>query len=110
MSLQTLIFKTNGSGVEYPYGPKKVITFNGAPSSIQIFKTNFTTTKVQIQNKVNWSKEQLEVINSYQKAGYRLNVLQNNGNLQLSGYDTNTTIEIMKVIYVALMNSKNNSK
>jgi hypothetical protein len=101
--LQTLIFKTNGKGIQYPYGPKKVITFKGASKSIQIYKTTPFTTKIHITSKNGWNEAQMNIINFYQKAGYRLNILQHNDNIQLNGFNEETTINILKTIYISLM-------
>jgi hypothetical protein len=121
------VFEGNGRGNHrYPYGAKEVFMFPNSTHSVQIYKSGTEKTNVHIaksitgtfgsnQNKVFgisdvWTEEQLQIIKSYQRAGYRLNILQSNGNLHLSGYSTEETIEIMKAIYVALMVSNTQPK
>jgi hypothetical protein len=125
--LKHYVFEGNGRGNHrYPYGAKKVFMFPNSTHSVQIYKSGTKKTNVHIaksitgtfgsnQNKVFgisdvWTEEQLQIIKSYQRAGYRLNILQSNGNLHLSGYSTEETIEIMKAIYVALMVSNTQPK
>ena len=118
--LKHYVFEGNGRGNHrYPYGAKIVFMFPNSTHSLQIYKSSAIKTNVHIaksitgtfgsnQNKISgisdvWTEEQLQIIKFYQRAGYNLNILQSNGNLHLSGYSTEETIEIMKVIYVALM-------
>jgi hypothetical protein len=125
--LKHYVFEGNGRGNHrYPYGAKEVFMFPNSTHSVQIYKSGTEKTNVHIaksitgtfgsnQNKVFgisdvWTEEQLQIIKSYQRAGYRLNILQSNGNLHLSGYSTEETIEIMKAIYVALMVSNTQPK
>lgn len=122
--LKHYVFEGNGRGNHrYPYGAKEVFMFPNSTHSVQIYKSGPEKTNVHIaksitgtfgsnQNKVFgisdvWTEEQLQIIKSYQRAGYCLNILQSNGNLHLSGYSTEKTIEIMKAIYVALMVGNN---
>ena len=118
--LKHYVFQGNGRGNHhYLHGAKEVFMLPNSTHSIQIYKSSSEKTNVHIaksitgtfgsnQNKVSGisdvlNDEQLRIINGYQRAGYRLNILQSNGNLHLSGYNVEKTIEIMKAIYVALM-------